>query len=246
MLALLSVVVVVDQATKWWAWRYHSGAQINSGGDPLVGHTVGAWYSGPVTGALLDLLGFGLVSIAAWVLTRCRVNASVCVPGALMTGGWGSNLLDRLGVHYWTAPGSVRGAVDFIHFGAYYYNIADFFIIGCTPLLLLVAAYQGVRAVRRPVASRNAPPPARGRARVRQVRLLIPSLVGVGLISAVMLGAAHYGGVKTAPSHTRHPQRQTWILVNWRVERQGRPAGGSGLAPGSSDQTHWLDSPTTR
>jgi len=36
------------------------------------------------------------------------------VPGALVIGGWSSNLLDRLGMHYWTAPGSVRGAVDFI------------------------------------------------------------------------------------------------------------------------------------
>ena len=199
-LALLSVMVVLDQATKWWAWRYVSGTKINSGGDLLVGHTIGAWYSGPVTGALLDLLDFGLVSMAVWALTRCRVPASVCVPAALMIGGWGSNLLDRLGVHYWTAPGSVRGAVDFVHIGSYQYNLADFFIIGCTPLFLLAAAYQGVRAVRRPVASRNASPPARSRARAR---LLIPPLVGVGLISVVMLGAAHYGGVNTAPSHAR-------------------------------------------
>lgn len=195
-LASLSVVVAVDQATKWWAWRYVSGTQINSGGDLLVGHTISAWYSGPVTGALLDLLDFGLVSIAVWVLTRYRVPSSVYVPGALMIGGWGSNLLDRLGVHYWTAPGSVRGAVDFIHIGAYHYNLADFFIVGCTPLFLLAAASQGVRAVRRPVASRNGPPPVRSRA---QARLLIPPVVGAGLISVVMLGAAHYGGVNTSP-----------------------------------------------
>jgi lipoprotein signal peptidase len=198
--ALLSAVVVLDQATKWWAWRHISGAKINSGGDLLVGHTIGAWYSGPVTGALLDLLDFGLVSMAVWVLTRWRVPASVRVPGALMIGGWGSNLLDRLGVHYWTAPGSVRGAVDFIHIGNYYYNLADFFIIGCTPLLLLAAACRVVWAARRPFASRNEPPPARSRARAR---LLIPPLVGVGLISVVMLGAVHYGGVHTAPAHAR-------------------------------------------
>jgi lipoprotein signal peptidase len=204
--ALLSAVVVLDQAAKWWAWRFVSGAKINSGGDLLVGHTIGAWYSGPVTGALLDLLDFGLVSIAVWVLTHWRMPASVCVPGALMIGGWGSNLLDRLGVHYWTAPGSVRGAVDFIRIGNYSYNLADFFIIGCTPLLLLATAYQGVRAARRPFASRNAPPPARSRP---WARLLIPPLVGVSLISAVMLGAVHYGGVNTAPSHAQLGQRQT-------------------------------------
>jgi lipoprotein signal peptidase len=220
-LALLSAVVVLDQATKWWAWRYVPGTKINSGGDLFVGHTIGAWYAGPVTGALLDVLDFGLVSITVWVLTRCRAPASVCIPGALMIGGWGSNLLDRLGLHYWTAPGSVRGAVDFIHIGGYYYNLADFFIIGCTPLFLLAAAYQGLCAARRPVASRTELPPARGRARAR---LLIPPLVGTGLISVVMLGAAHYGGVSSAPVHTPRAQRQTSILVRWRVG--GEPAPG--------------------
>ena len=149
-LALLAAVVVLDQATKWWAWRHVSGIKINSGGDLLVGHTIGAWYSGPVSGALLDMLDFGLVSVAVLILTRCRTPASVWVPGALMIGGWGSNLLDRLGVHDLTAPGSVRGAVDFMHIGYYYYNFADFFIIGCTPLLVLAAACHGVRAARRP------------------------------------------------------------------------------------------------
>jgi lipoprotein signal peptidase len=164
-LAMLSMMVALDQVTKWWAWRNVPGATINSGGDPIVGHTIGSWYSGPVTGALLDLLDFGLVSIAVWVLTRCRVPASVRLTGALMIGGWGSNLLDRLGVHYWTAPDSVRGAVDFIHIGTYDYNLADFFIIGGTPLFLLAAAYHGVRVARRPV------------------------------ISVVTLGAAYNGGV---------------------------------------------------
>ena len=60
-----------------------------------------------------------------------------------MTGGWVSNLLDRLGIHHWTAPGSVRGVVDFMHIGAHYYNVADFFIIGCTPLFLLAAGLPG-------------------------------------------------------------------------------------------------------
>jgi lipoprotein signal peptidase len=194
-LALLTVVVALDQATKWWAWRYVPGTEINPGGDRLVGHTIGGWYSSPVTGALLDLLDFGLVSVAVWVLAHFRVPSTVRVPGALMIAGWGSNLLDRLGVHYWTAPGSVRGAVDFIHIGGYYYNLADFFIIGCTPLFLLAASYEGGRAMRRPVASRKAQPPARGRP---QWLLILPP-VGACLISVVMLGAAHYGGVNTTP-----------------------------------------------
>ncbi|HEY6788697.1 MAG TPA: signal peptidase II [Trebonia sp.] len=194
-LALLAVVVVLDQAAKWWAWRHVPGTRINSGGDVLVGRTIGAWYVGPVTGALLDLLDFGLLSIAVSVLARRRAPAAVVVPGALMTGGWGSNLLDRLGAHYWTAPGSVRGAVDFIPIGRYYYNLADFFIIGCTPLFLLAAGWQRVRPTRRSAVAGSVPPPVRSRGRAR---FAVPA--GAGLILVVALGAANYGGVN-APSH---------------------------------------------
>lgn len=196
--ALLVVVVAVDQAAKWWAWRHLSWTRINSGGDVLVGRTISAWYAGPVTGALLDLLDYGLLSIAVSVLARRRAPAAISVPGALMTGGWASNLLDRVGIHYWTAPGSVRGVVDFIHLGGHYYNVADFFIIGCTPLFLLAAGYQRVRAARRPAAAGRVPPPARSRARA-WVR--IPALAGAGLILVVSLGAANYGGVNAAPRH---------------------------------------------
>jgi lipoprotein signal peptidase len=196
--ALLVVVVVLDQAAKWWAWRHLSWTRINSGGDVLVGRTISAWYAGPVTGALLDLLDYGLLSIAVSVLARRRAPAAISVPGALMTGGWASNLLDRVGIHYWTAPGSVRGVVDFIHLGGHYYNVADFFIIGCTPLFLLAAGYQRVRAARRPAAAGRVPPPARTRARA-WVR--IPALAGAGLILVVSLGAANYGGVNAAPRH---------------------------------------------
>jgi lipoprotein signal peptidase len=211
-LVVLAMVVVLDQAAKWWAWRYVSGARMNSGGDILVGSVIGTWYNGRVTGALLDVLDFGLLSIAVSVLARCRAPAAVVVPGALMSGGWGSNLLDRLGMHYWTAPGSVRGAVDFIHVGGYYYNVADFFIIGCTPLFLLVAGYEAVRAARRPPAAGHRPRLARSRLRARA---RIPALASAGLIGVVTLGAANYGGVHAAPprmrvhmtthAHTFHP-----------------------------------------
>jgi lipoprotein signal peptidase len=199
-LPLIATVVVLDQMVKWWAWRHIPWTKINSGGDVIVGHTISAWYARPVTGALLDLLDFGLLSIAVSVLARYRVPAAVGVPGALMVGGWGSNLLDRLGAHFWTAPGSVRGVVDFIHLGPHYYNLADFFIISCTPLFLLMAAYHGVRAARRPVVERSpasAPLPARSRVRMR---LRIPALAGAGLILVVALGAANYGGVNAASS----------------------------------------------
>lgn len=205
-LSLVAVVVVLDQAAKWWAWRHVPWAVINSGGDILVGPMVGAWYAAPVPGAALDLLDVGLLSLAALVMLRCQANAVVAVSGALTIGGWGSNLLDRLGLHYWTAPGSVRGAVDFLHIGGYYYNIADFFIIGCTPLFLLTAGYQCLRAARQSAGARSAPSPARGRVRAA-ARMWIPALAALGLIFAAAFGAANYGGVNAA-SHTPVQQNE--------------------------------------
>jgi lipoprotein signal peptidase len=195
-LTLLAMVVVLDQAAKWWAWRHFPETRINSGGDAVIGRTIGAWYAAPVTGAVLDLLDFGLLSVVVSALARWRTTAAVGVPGALMTGGWGSNLLDRLGSHYWTAPGSVRGVVDFIHIGGHYYNVADFFIIACTPLFVLTAGYQAVRKARPPVAPGTVPPSARSRVRGRA---RIPVLASAGLIVVVALGAANDGGVNASP-----------------------------------------------
>jgi lipoprotein signal peptidase len=188
-LALLTFVVFLDQAMKWWAWRHAPTAIINDGGDALVGARVSLLYSDPVTGALLDLLDFGLLATAVSMLVRRDLPLKVLVPGASMLGGWCSNLLDRLGAHYWTAPGSVRGAVDFIHIGHPYYNVADLFIIGATPLFLLAVGCLG----RRPT---NAP----ARNRRPRKRTWMPAWAGaVGLVVVVVgLGAANYGGV-TAP-----------------------------------------------
>jgi lipoprotein signal peptidase len=198
-LIVLAAVIVIDQATKWWAWRYVSGAEINSGGDSLVGQTVGRWYGAPVTGAVLDLLDVGVLSIAVSLLVRRRRPAAVVVPCAVMLGGWSSNLLDRLGMHYVTAPGSIRGAVDFIHFGWANYNIADFFIIGATPLFLLAVGFLGLRRTRRLAAVSAVKLARRIRPRVPASK---PALAGAGLIvTAVALGATHYGGVSYAPVH---------------------------------------------
>ena len=56
-LMLLATVVLLDQATKWWAWRHMSGALINSGGDLFVGHVVGSWYAETVTGIMTTAPG---------------------------------------------------------------------------------------------------------------------------------------------------------------------------------------------
>ena len=147
-----------------------------------------------MTGALLDLLDFALLSAALFILVRRRRPAVVVVSGALMLGGWGSDLLDRLGMHYWTASGSVRGVVDFIRAGEARYNVADLFIVGATPLFLLAVGFLSWRADR-PDTLRAAA--ARHRPRASMLALAAASLIGV----AVALGAANYGGVRTAPAH---------------------------------------------
>jgi lipoprotein signal peptidase len=181
LLAPLLAVIVVDQASKWWAWRHVPQAQINYGGDVLVGATLSRWYAGPATGALLDLLDVGLLGLALVLLVRGRRPARVLVTGALTLGGWVSNLLDRLGLHYLTAPGSVRGVVDFLPLGQIRYNVADLFITGGT-LLFLVAV--GTRARPRPAA-----PLAR-----RRVPGWIPAAAVACLVVAVGAGAVNDSG----------------------------------------------------
>jgi lipoprotein signal peptidase len=195
--SVVAAVIMLDQATKWWAWRDVSGARINAGGDVLVGPTIGRWYAEPVTGALLDLLDSGLLSVTLFVLVRRRRPAAIVVSGALMLGGWSSNLLDRLGLHYWIAPGSVRGVVDFIPAGGVRFNVADLFIVGATPLFLLAAGFLG-----RVMAGRQAMATVAAAAVRHRLRAPILALAGAGLIVAgVALGAANYGGASTAPAH---------------------------------------------
>jgi hypothetical protein len=183
--ALLAVVIVLDQATKWWGWRHFPYAIINDGGNRLVGSTVSGWFAGPVTGVLLDFLDLGLVSVAASVLVRRRRPAVVLVSGALMMAGWGSDLLDRLGMHYLTAPGAPRGAVDFVHIGSVYYNVADFVIVGATPLFLLAVGYQGWRATNGPAMTGSVVQASHRRRRLRARMLALVGAVCFMVVVAV-------------------------------------------------------------
>lgn len=172
---LFVLVLVVDQGAKWWGWRHVSGSIINGAGDWFVGQTVGGWYADPVVGTVLDLLAVAVVVVALWILIRRYRPVGVLALGALMIGGWSSNLLDRLGMHAVTAPGSVRGAVDFILLGDEYYNVADFVIASATPLFLLALARQGWHAG-------------------AGARLRIPALAGaVGFMALTAARAAPHG-----------------------------------------------------
>jgi lipoprotein signal peptidase len=209
---VLAVVVLADQATKWWAWRHVAHVHINFGGDPLVPATVDTWYADPTVGAVLDLVGAGVLGVAVAALLRRHHPPTLRATAALAIGGWASNLLDRLGLHRLTAPGSVRGAVDFIHIGRYYYNIADFFIVGAT--LVFVVAH-----VRRSTTSmRPGTKPKTSSTRPRSpARIAAATGAAAALVTVVTLGATHYGGTTVpltssesrghdpdAPSHARN------------------------------------------
>jgi lipoprotein signal peptidase len=178
-LGLLVTVVVLDQTTKWWGWRHAPEAFINAGGTWLIGRPVNGWFSGPVSGPLLDLLDVGLLALAGSMLVRRPRRALGLVSGALFIGGWSSNLLDRLGMHTVTAPGSVRGAVDFIRLGPPLWNVADFVIIGTTAVFLVAACVRGRGAA--------ASPPAAAVPRSRPRDPLRTCVAAVGFVIAVVL-----------------------------------------------------------
>jgi heme A synthase len=99
----------------------------------------------------------------------------------------------------------VRGAVDFIHVGHRFYNVADLFIIGATPVFLLCISRLGGWAANRPatIGSVASTTPRQPRART-----WMSALAGaVVVIVVVGIGAVNYGGV-TAPlasaSASRH------------------------------------------
>ena len=191
-LTLLAAVIVLDQFTKGWAWRHSPLAKINYGGNVFVGDTISRWYADPVTGALLDLVDVGVLTAAAIVLIRRRLPAFVYVPGALMVGGWTSNLLDRLGTHHVTAPGSVRGAVDFIPLGSIRYNVADVFIV-CGTLLFILAVVVHAWSANRSATTSHAPP-----ARHRRRRAWLSVVASAACVVVVVgFGAVNYGGVTT-------------------------------------------------
>lgn len=111
---VVAVVVVADQAVKWWAWRHVTGAVINDGGYILLGSTVRSWFAHPAGGAVFEVVGAAALLVAGWWLMRRPHPSGALLGGGLIIGGWASNILDRLGLHNWTAPGSARGVVDFI------------------------------------------------------------------------------------------------------------------------------------
>jgi lipoprotein signal peptidase len=139
---VFAVVIVTDQATKWLAWRHLDGVLVNDGGYILLGRAIRSWFARPAIGAVANAAGIILVLLTVvWVLRRRRDTAIVVAVG-LLAAGWTSNLLDRCGLHAWSAPGSSRGVVDFIPSGGLSRcNVADLWIV----LGLLILGWATIR-----------------------------------------------------------------------------------------------------
>jgi hypothetical protein len=129
------------------------------------------------------------------LLLRPRHPVLLRASAAFAIGGWTSNLLDRLGLHHLTAPGSVRGAIDFVPVGRYTFNVADFFIIGAT---LVFALAQGHRWATAKLSHTGADIP-RTPLRLRTPARILTATGAVVLVAAVTLGATHYGGATHPP-----------------------------------------------
>jgi lipoprotein signal peptidase len=142
-----ALVLVTDQAAKWLAWRHGESTLINQGGFIALRPGIRAWFAAPTAGAIADAVGALLVVAGVGLLLRTPRRPSVLVGAGLVAAGWTSNLLDRFGLHELTAPGSVRGVVDFIPSGGRSRaNVADLWIaLGVTVLVAAMLRRKSMR-----------------------------------------------------------------------------------------------------
>jgi hypothetical protein len=106
--------------------------------------------------------------------------------------------------------------VDFIPIGHHYYNVADMFIIGGTPLFAVAVAGSLLRrfVMGRPGPA-DQPTPQTGHPRRARTAVVVAA-TGVVLAGASGLGAATFGGV-TAPV----PSKASTTYQAWHVSHRG-------------------------
>jgi hypothetical protein len=95
-------------------------------------------------------------------------------------------------MHAVTAPGSVRGAVDFISLGPPYWNVADFVIVAATVLFLVAAGTGGHRRV--VAATTGRPRSSLPRARTWGPRRSWAAVVGATVAVVLSVPAAVHAG----------------------------------------------------
>ncbi|GAB3015058.1 hypothetical protein GCM10011376_06710 [Nocardioides flavus (ex Wang et al. 2016)] len=187
--AVVGATVVIDQVSKAIAWRGSGSATLNPGSE-VIAPWLDATSRSSLGGAPLDLAGVLVLTTAA-VLTvrRCR-DRLLWWAAALNIAGWTSNLLDRLGLHWLTAPGSRRGTVDWLQG----YNLADLTIwAGCALALAWLA-----REVLRDVGWD-----------LRQPRQRVAAGVVVSVVTGLALAGMASTDGRMSPSTESPPERTT-------------------------------------
>ncbi|GAB3134952.1 signal peptidase II [Microbispora hainanensis] len=140
MLVLAAAVLVVDQATKFWATSALSGGESITVIPGLIGFRLllnpgAAFSTGTGVTWVFTLVAAVAVAVILFVGRRLRSRAWTFVLGALL-GGATTHLLDRL----FRPPAFAQGhVVDFIDYGGLFVgNVADIALtVGCAFLLLL-------------------------------------------------------------------------------------------------------------
>ena len=144
--AVLTVVILADQATKWWAGHFDPSVSVNTGGDAMAPAVLSNSLADPLVGGVLTVVGALLIIRAVAWLARAGCSTLVRIAGLLVAAGWASNVVDRLGLRWYTAPKIVdgRGVVDWLLASSGTgYNLADLAILTGT----LALAFVGLRAV---------------------------------------------------------------------------------------------------
>ena len=200
LLGLVAAVGCLDQSAKAWAWRHLASVHVNSGGNLLVGPVVSGWFRDRATGAAFDALDATLLAAAAMLLVRRRRPPALLGGGALALAGWASNLGDRLGLHFWTAPGSMRGVVDFLPWDGRYWNLADAAIVLGTAVFLAALLALCALATRSLPSPHRTGPPARRSVQPCLVRTLALTLVLLAAAVLAGVGTTSYSG-RTTPHH---------------------------------------------
>jgi signal peptidase II len=140
-LTIAAIVVVLDQATKFWADRTLS----DRGPVPVLGdflqlrliRNAGAAFSmGEDSTWILTIITAAAVVLLLWYVTRPQPTWRV-VGFALLLGGAITHLGDRL----FRAPGFGRGhVVDFIDYNGWFVgNVADIALVGGAIWLVLLS-----------------------------------------------------------------------------------------------------------
>jgi lipoprotein signal peptidase len=195
LLTVFTAVIGVDQVVKWLAWRRFDESLINGGGYILLGRVIRSWFAAPASGAVADVLGGVLVVLGIGRLLHSRRPRCVLIGGGLVLAGSLSNLLDRLGMHNLTAPGSARGVVDFLPSGgSSRCNVADVLIV----LGILLLGYASVRR-QLAVGARGSAGPGSvvvrsGRAHRRRPRI-VALIILLAVITLAVTSAMNHEGV---------------------------------------------------